>query len=147
MSRIQSMLSANHIFQMVFNPAYNAHQSFDDYMKYGSKYSFVTDMCINGEYLRSRTNNQYFCVIDKNTKCGEISNYTGDFRKLDEAIKIRKYNPEKHLILRLEFVKNKQYFVEGYQAISVRNPDVTVMDMPLEELMQITPVFEPIPQF
>jgi hypothetical protein len=69
---------------------------------------------------------------------GYVSGYTGDFRNLDEATRIRKYNPEKHVILRLEFVKNKQYFVEGYQAISIRNPDATAMDMSLDELRRIT---------
>jgi hypothetical protein len=75
-----------------------------------------------------------------------VSGYTGDFRNLDEATRIRKYNPEKHVILRLEFVKNKQYFVEGYQAISIRNPDATAMDMSLDELRRITPEFKPIPR-
>ena len=41
--------------------------------------------------------------------------------------------------------KNKEYFVEGYQAITVKNPDVTVMNMPLEELQLITPKFEELP--
>jgi hypothetical protein len=90
-------------------------------MKCGSRRAFVTDMYINGEYLRSRTDNQYFCVVDETAEVGYVSGYTGDFRNLDEATRIRKYNPEKHVILRLEFVKNKQYFVEGYQAISIRN--------------------------
>jgi hypothetical protein len=89
-------------------------------MKCGSRRAFVTDMYINGEYLRSRTDNQYFCVVDKTRSATCQSGYTGDFRNLDEATRIRKYNPEKNVILRLEFVKNKQYFVEGYQAISIR---------------------------
>jgi hypothetical protein len=72
-------------------------------MKCGSRRAFVTDMYINGEYLRSRTDNQYFCVVDKPRRSA-TSGYT-DFRNLDEATRIRKYNPEKNVILRLEFVK------------------------------------------
>ena len=110
-----------------------------------NKNNLHTDYSFNGEFFRSKTNNQYFCVVDKNRKVGELSPFYGDFRSLENAIKIRKYNPEKDVILRLEFTKNKLYFVESYQAISVSNPDVTVMNMSLEELIKITPDFEELP--
>lgn len=150
-SRIQS----HPIYQMMFNSSYKENQSYEDSSKYGSKKYFSTDGAINGEYFRSRTNNQYFCVVDKNIKLCDVHNHIGDFRELEEAIKIRKYNPEKHNILRLEFTKNKKYFVESYQAIDMcydgtnnekEKPDVTIMNMSLEELRKNTPKFEPLPE-
>ena len=140
-----SIIKSNPIFQMMFNPSYRLFQSSDDFWSYGSRSNFSTNMYINGEYLRSRTNNQYFCVVDKNIKLCDIHKYSGEFRKLDEVLNLSNYNPEKHNILRLEIMKNKKYFVEGYQAVYDENPDVTIMNMPLEELRQITPIFEPLP--
>ena len=152
-SRIQSIIDSHPIYQIMFNSSYDANQSFEDSWKYGSKKYFSTDGSINGEYFRSRTNNQYFCVVDKNIKLCEVNNYLCDFRELEEAIKIRNYNPEKHNILRLEFTKNKKYFVESYQAIDMcyegkvkEKPDVTIMNMSLEELRNITPIFTPLPE-
>ena len=105
-----------------------------------------TDYHFEGEFFRSKTKNQYFCVVDKNRKVGELSqlsNFGGDFRPLDQAIQmLNKFDPEKNVLLRLEFTKDKYYFVESYQAISIKNPDVTIMNMPLEELIMITPKFE-----
>jgi hypothetical protein len=111
-------------------------------MKCGSRRAFVTDMYINGEYLRSRTDNQYFCVVDKPRRSATC--------QATPAISViwtkpRGSQPRKHVILRLEFVKKKQYFVEGYQAISIK-PDATAMDMSLDELRRITPEFKPIPR-
>ena len=60
---------------------------------------------------------------------------------IGHALRTRNYDHDKHVILRLEFSRNKEYFVESYQAISIKNPDVTVIDMPLEELLLITPKF------
>lgn len=145
MSNIKHFLSSHPICLMMFNSSYKANQSINDFVQNGSRNDFQTDLSINGEYFRSRTNNQYFCVVDKNTKIGEISEFFGDFRELDKAINIINYNPEKHVILRLEFTKNKTYFVESYQAIDIRNPDVTIMNMSLEELRSITPKFENLP--
>ena len=75
----------------------------------------------------------------------EVHKHVCDFRELEEAIKIRSFNPEKHNILRLEFINDKKYFVESYQAIDIENPDVTLMTYSLEELRNITPKFEPLP--
>jgi hypothetical protein len=112
---------------------------------YRSKNNFHTDIHIEGEYFRSKTTNQYFSFIDKNRKVEELSQFTADFRSLDQIIENHKYDPEKHKLVRLEFTKNKLYFVESYQAITIRNPDVTLMNVPLNELLSITPKFEPLP--
>lgn len=141
---IQKTLFTYPIFESLFNRAYEPNQSINDAFKYGSKTNFSTDHHINGEYFRSRTDNQYFCVVEKEVNVGELSQFIGDFRPIDDALKIRTYNSDKHIILRLEFMKHKAYFLESYQAISIKNPDVTVMDMPLEELLMITPKFEPL---
>lgn len=141
----KALFSAHPFFDRMLNPAYKSKQSVSDYMTYGSRNRFSTDHHINGEYFRSRTNNQYFCVVDKNIKINEISTFVGDFRPLDVALQLRDYHPDKNKILRLEMTKNKAYFVESYQAITIRNPDVTVMNMPLEELISITPKFEELP--
>ena len=141
----KALFSAHPIFDKILNPAYESNQTINDSFKYGSRNHFSTDHHINGEYFRSRTDNQYFCVVDKNIKINEISMFMGDFRELHNALGTRNYNEDKHIILRLEFTKNKQYFVESYQAITVKNPDVTVMDMPLKELLLITPKFEELP--
>ena len=146
MSMIPKALFAAHpIFDRMLNPAYESTQSVHDYWKYGSKNSFATDRHINGEYFRSRTNNQYFCVVDKNAQVGKISEFVGDFREIHNALGTRNYDRDKHVILRLEFARNKIYFVESYQAINIKNPDVTIMDMPIEELLLITPKFEELP--
>ena len=111
--------------------------------------SIHTDYHFEGEFFKSRTKNQYFCVMDKNVKVGELSslsNFHGDFRPLDHFESLRTCDPEKQVLLRLEFTKNKFYFVESNQAISIRNPDVTVMNMSLGDLHMITPKFEPLPQ-
>jgi len=147
-SMIPKALFATHpMFNKMLNPAYesNKTQSIRDFMKHGSRSNFHTDMHINGEYFRSRTDNQYFCVINKNDTIDQLYGTIADFRPLHDAIRVRDYNPDKHRILRLEFTKNKGYFVESYQAISVKNPDVTIMNMPLEELLLITPKFEELP--
>lgn len=84
-------------------------------------------------------------------KLCEVHNHICDFREFEEAINLKEYNPEKHNILRLEFTKNKNYFVENYQAIDMcyeggvkEKPDVTIINISLEELRSITPKFEPI---
>ena len=141
----KALFSVHPIFDRLLNPAYESNQSISDCFKYGSKQKFSTDHHINGEYFRSRTNNEYFCVLDKDTKIGELSMFLPDFRPLHKALAARNYNPDKNIIVRLEFTKNKAYFVESYQAISIKNPDVTIMNIPLEELLLITPKFEELP--
>ena len=141
----KALFSAYPMLDRILNPTHesNQKQSYGD--KYGSRSRFTTDCHINGEYFRSRTDNQYFCVVDKNAKVGELSQFVGDFREIHHALKTRNYDRDKHVILRLEFSRNKEYFVESYQAINIKNPDVTVIDMPLEELLLITPKFEELP--
>ena len=147
MSNIQKTLSSHPVFLMMFNSSYRANQPINDRMNNGSRNDFQTDIFINGDYFRSRTNNQYFCVVDKKraVELSKTDYFAGDFRELEQAIKIGKYNPEKDVILRLDFSGNKSYFVESYQAISIRKPDFTVVDIPLGELRKITPKFEPLP--
>ena len=117
--------------------------------KSNHKQYFITDNTMDGEYFRSKTKNQYFCLVDKNVKLGDVHNHIHDFRELEEAVK--NYDPENHRILRLEFTKNKKYFAVGSQAIEMcwegvkEKPDVTIMNMSLEELRNITPKFEPLP--
>jgi hypothetical protein len=94
MSSIKSALAGSHLPDGV-QPSIRRHQQFED-MKCGSRRAFVTDMYINGEYLRSRTDNQYFCVVDKPRRSA-TSGYTGDFRNLDEATRIRKTTPKNTL--------------------------------------------------
>ena len=138
----KALFSAHPLLDRMLNPAHESNQSISDWAKHGSRRHFQTDMHINGEYFRSRTDNQYFCVVDNNTNVGEISEFMGDFRPLHCLT--RDYHPDTHRILRLEFTKYKEYFVESYQAITIKNPDVTVMNMPLEELLLMTPKFEPL---
>jgi hypothetical protein len=144
-STIQKSVSSHPLFLSIFNPSYRSRQSMDDRLQNGSRKDFQTDMSINGEYFRSRTNNQYFCVVEKEkVEDYKRGRFTGDFRELDKVLKTRKYNPDKDVLLRLVFT-DKPYFVESYQAITVKNPDVSVVDIPLDRLRTITPTFEPLP--
>ena len=79
----KALFSAHPIFDRMLNPAHESNQSVNDWMKYGSRSRFQTDLHINGEYFRSRTNNQYFCIIDKNEKIGDLTKRFADFRPLD----------------------------------------------------------------
>ena len=144
-STIQKSVSSHPLLLSIFNPSYRSRQTMDDRLQNGSRKDFQTDMSINGEYFRSRTNNQYFCVVDKERAIDyNRCRFMGDFRELDKALETRKYNPDKHALLRLVFT-NKPYFVESYQAITVENPDVSVVDIPLDRLRTIIPPFEPLP--
>jgi hypothetical protein len=100
MSSIKSALAGTP-FQTAFNPAYDAPTVRRYYEV--SRRAFVTDMYINGEYLRSRTDNQYFCVVDKPrrsaTSTPAISVIWTKPRGSGNT------TPKKHVILRLEFVK------------------------------------------
>lgn len=73
-----------------------------------------------------------------------MDRFSGDFRELDKALKTRKYNPDKDVLLRLIFT-DKPYFMESYQAITFHNPDVSVVDIPLDRLRTITSTFDPLP--
>jgi hypothetical protein len=75
MSSIKSALAGSHLSRRR-STQHTTHQQFEDIMKCGSRRAFVTDMYINGEYLRSRTDNQYFCVVDKTAEVGYVSGYT-----------------------------------------------------------------------
>ena len=122
----------------------NSVEDYTYFSKDGSRH-FACNCYINGEYFRSKTNNQYFSVVKKDVKLDNIHNAIYDFRELEKAIELRKYNPETDNIVRLEFSKNKKYFVESYQAIFTDNPDITIINMSLEDIREITPSFEPLP--
>jgi hypothetical protein len=65
--------------------------------------------------------------------------------KLPERLKIWKYDPKKHLIVRLDFKKDKAYFVESYQDINIINPDVIVMTADDNDVIANLPEFVPLP--
>jgi hypothetical protein len=131
------------------NPAYQHKQDIGDDFKYGSRNYFGTDCAINGEYFRSKSKNEYYNIIDKNAPAKDISELTFFIpsNKLPERLKMWKYDPKKHLIVRLAFDKNKKYFVESYQDINImdRNPDVIVMTVDDKELLANLPEFVPLP--
>jgi hypothetical protein len=129
------------------NPAYQHKQDIGDDFKYGSRNYFGTDCAINGEYFRSKSKNEYYNIVDKESPAKDISELTFFIpsEKLPERLKMWKYDPEKHLIVRLAFDKNKRYFVESYQDINItdRNPDVMTVDD--KELLANLPEFVPLP--
>jgi hypothetical protein len=121
-------------FKNMFNPEYypDKNISGDSYKRFG------TDGYINGKYFRSMTDNQYFAVIDKSIRPQDISY----FRPSNKIIKNIDFNKDK--LYRLEIVRNKEYFIESNQDISVKNPDVTELSIPFDEL--IIPTFKPLPE-
>lgn len=149
----KSLFAVHPIFDKMFNPAHESNYPDYDWWTYGSRRNLSTDGAFNGEYFRSRTDNQYFAVVrkDKNIKLDDIikGKRIGDFRDINYSVKFLKDtdpNLDDHIILRLEFTKNKTYFVESYQSVTVSNPDVTIINMPLDELLAITPKFKELPQ-
>lgn len=137
----KALFSFHHLFDVFLNPAYNS--TMDENRK-----NFYTDRYINGEYFRSRTDNQYFCFVQKKNACVEIQGRNPEFRPLEDLIKI--YNiteiPDDKFLVRLEFTNNKEYFIEGYQAITVEKPDFTIFqNVSLEEIRKTTPKFVPVP--
>lgn len=125
-------------FKNKFNPAYVLQQDINDGMENGSRKSFTTDGFINGEYFRSMTDNQYFAVVDKSIRLQDIS-YFRPSNKLPKEID---FNKEK--LYRLEIVRNKKYFIESNQHITIRNPDITEITTPINQL--IIPPFNPLPE-
>lgn len=133
--------------QNSLNPSYRQKQDIDDYFKYGSRNYFGTDCSINGEYFRSRSKNEYYQIIDKNTMAKDLSerNFFVPSNKLPERLHLWKYDPKTHLIVRLDFDKNKQYFVENNQDINITNPDVIVMTADYNDVISNLPEFVPLP--
>jgi hypothetical protein len=127
--------------QVLLNPAYEAKQSYDSLKKDGSRNYFGIDCSINGEYFRSRTDNQYFNIIFKDIKIKEIKEF--DYFFPSTRLCDIEYDSTKHVIIRLEFNKDKSYFVERNQCISVKNPDVTILNnvTTIEELLSSIPTF------
>jgi hypothetical protein len=54
----KALFSSHHLFDACLNPAYKS--TLEENRQY-----FSTDLEINGEYFRSRTDNQYFCLAPK----------------------------------------------------------------------------------
>jgi hypothetical protein len=125
-------------FKNLFNPVYSPEQDIHDSMQNGSRKRFGTDGSINGEYFRSMSDNQYFAVMDKSVKPQNIV-YFMPSNKLPNEIDFNTKN-----LYRLEIVRNKGYFIESNQCISIRNADVTEINIPIDEL--IIPSFKPLPQ-
>lgn len=125
-------------FKNMFNPSYFPDQDISDVIQNGSRKRFGTDGSINGEYLRSMTNNQYFAVVEKSVRPQDIVY----FRPSNKISKDIDFNKEK--LYRLEIVRNKGYFIESNQDITIRNPDVTEITTPINEL--IIPTFKPLPE-
>ena len=136
----KAVFSAHHLFDACLNPAYKSTLE-------ENRQNFETDCYINGEYFRSRTDNQYFCFVQKKNAV-EIRGRFPEFRPLEDLIQIYKITeiPEDKLLVRLEFTNSKQYFIEGYQGITVENPDFTIFqNVSLEEIRKTTPKFVPVP--
>jgi hypothetical protein len=137
----KALFSFHHLFDACLNPAYKS--TIDENRQY-----FYTDRYINGEYFRLRTDNQYFCFVQKNNVFVEIKERNPEFRPLEDLISIYDITeiPEDKVLVRLEFTNNKEYFIEGYQAITVENPDFTIFqNVSLEEIRKTTPKFVPVP--
>lgn len=111
----------------------------------------ATDRLVSGELFRKKSNNQYFRIVDKNTKISDLNSfryfYPLHFIERDTNKSIgHVFDSKKHMLVRLEII-NKQYFVESNQAITIDNPDVTILNMSFEEIERITPEFVPLPQY
>jgi len=132
--------------QLIFNPAYEPKQSIYNDFKYGSKKSFTTEYHINGEFFRSRTDNEYFWVVKKNSTIDQITRIPSFVPSYKLPERFKYLNQNECVFVRLEFTKNKRYFVESNQDITVENPDVTILDLSVEEILENTPKFIPIKQ-
>lgn len=140
----KAIFSALPSVQSIFNPSYESNQSTDSWCKNGSRKYFGTDSLINGEYFRSRTDNQYFRIINKDYQIKELQKFTHFFPSTQ--LYDVEYDPIKHVIIRLEFIKNKGYFVESNQSITISNPDVTILSdiKTIKELLSNVPKFIPL---
>jgi hypothetical protein len=81
---------------------------------------FHTDCYVSGDTFIKKSNNQYFTVINK--KYTDSNNYSY-FVSSDKMKNIKEtfpfYDDKKHYIVRLNFDRNKEYFIESNQDISV----------------------------
>jgi len=132
--------------QLFFNKAYEPNQSISNDFKYGSKKDFITDYHINGEFFRSRTDNEYFWVIKKDSKINQLSNIPMFIPSYKLPERFKYFNQNECVFVRLEFTKDKKYFVESNQDITIENPDVTILDLSVKEILKNTPKFISIKQ-
>ena len=134
--------------QYVFNPAYDANESHASYNAHGSRKYFNTNVSINGEYFRSRSDNRYFRIVSKDCDINHLSDLTHFYPDsiLSSELYDKNYDPNKHAVVILQFTKNKRYYVESNQAITVDNPDVTILlNKDITELLTDRPKFVPLP--
>jgi hypothetical protein len=138
--------------QSVLNPEYRGTQPWNHEHDNGSRNVFKTDYGINGKYLRSRSDNQYFWMANKNVTVSDLlqGKYYIPSYKVKE--RFRDYDPAQHVVLRLEFT-DQNYFVENNQDIQLDpgpvggTPTVTVLNVTsLDELLATVPKFVPIPE-
>ena len=150
----QVITTATRCLYAGLNSAYQPLQSYEDLYKHGSRRYFGTDNSINGEYFRSRTKNEYFQIIDKKMSVGELSagrkflcSFVPLRGEMENRLDLWGYDPKKHSIVLLVFSKNKRYFVESNQAITINNPDVTILfDSHIDDLLTRGPKFVPLPE-
>jgi hypothetical protein len=125
-------------FKNMFNPVYDPYQDINDSLQNGSRKRFGTDCFINGEYFRSMTDNQYFAIMNKTAKPQDVD-YFIPSKYLPKEID---FNNVK--LYRLEIVRHKGYFIESNQCISIKNADVTEINIPINDL--IIPTFKNLPE-
>ena len=126
----------------LLNPAYDCKNYY-----YGSRNEFTTDIRINGEYFRSRSDNQYFKIVSNKDTIQDIrkfSYYVSPHHLLKDVKRIN-FDSSKHSIVRLEFEKDKAYIVDKNQCIPVSYSEFTVVNS--EELLKNIPPFVPLEEF
>ena len=137
------------MFAKVANNVSSFADSLASYYKSNNK--FCRDNSVSGEVFRLHSDNQYFAIVHKDTKISDLKSFSR-FVPLDHIKEPNDLWPASRvldetecILVRLEMTKNKKYFIEGDQTITSFNPDVTVMNMPLHKVRQITPAFVPVP--
>jgi hypothetical protein len=90
---------------------------------------FVTECFVDGEYFQSKSNNEYYNIIPKNMSVEDMCYIDEFFHKniFIEMLKNYNFSNDKHIIIKLIFDKNKLYFVERNQNISIRYPNFTII--------------------
>ena len=100
------------------------------YFQKKSNKNFTTNNCIDGEEFRYHSKNNYYQIVNKNIKIDDLSKIKTFYplKNLSNTLDVRKYDPKTHLIVLLEFNKNKEYFIESNQDIFVDSPNVVVLN-------------------
>ena len=107
----KALVSYLQSFLRPHNPTYEPNQSIESTFKNGSRNRFCTDCHVNGEYFRSKNNNEYFWIAERKSTVSDVLS-RHDWIPSSKVKRILYwYDPSKHVFLRLEIKKNKQYFV------------------------------------